>query len=111
MNRTTKIKFPVFNGYEVRVILSRDMTATGVRLGRDLRDCVAAVVTREDKPKVCWLVLGPKGRDPDTVAHEASHAVKALFKCAGVKTDEEAFAYHLGHLVGRIHKFLAKCTN
>lgn len=107
-NRTTRIKFTVFNGYEVRVILARDVVATGRRLHTDLSHAVAALVTREDKPKVAWLVLGPNGRDPGTIAHESSHAIKALFACAGVRTDEEAFAYHLDFLVGRIHKFLKK---
>lgn len=107
-NRRTKVLFPVFNGYEVRVILSQDVKATGRRLNTDLEHAVAALVTNADKPKVSWLVLGPTGRDPGTIAHESAHAIKALFTCAGVRMDEETFAYHLDFLVGRIHKFVQR---
>lgn len=107
-NRCTKVRFPVFNGYEVRVILARNVKTTGRKLGTDLADCVAALVTREDKPKVSWIVLGPNARDAGSIAHEASHAIRALFACAGARMDEEAYAYHLDFLVGRIHKFLKR---
>jgi hypothetical protein len=54
-NPTTKIRFPVFRDYEVRVILAKHM-----------------------------------------------------FKVSGARMDDEAFAHHIGYLVGRIHKFLLR---
>lgn len=107
-NRRSRIRFPVFRGFEVRVILSRDLVATGRRLKEedDLSHADAALVVSKKDPMTCWLLLGPDGRDADTISHEASHAVKQLFKSTGVKMDEEAFAYHLGYLVGKVHNFI-----
>lgn len=104
MNRRTKIKFPVFNGYEVRVIISADVRRTARRLGADDGPCVAFFIAGEKKG---WLVL-PKTVDAGTIAHEASHAVAALLSHAGVRRDEETFAYHLDFLVGGIHKFIQR---
>ena len=106
-NRQTDVRFPVFNGYVVRVIQSRDVKKTGQRLRVDLSGAVAAWVTDANKPKRGWLVLGPEP-DEGTIAHEASHAIRALFNMHGVRMDDETFAYHLDYLVGRIHKFLKR---
>ena len=105
-NRRTKVRFPVFNGYEVRVILSRNVPGTCRRLKVD-PDCVACFVP---DGKRGYLVL-PLVPDEGTIAHEASHAVQALFVYVGARRDEEAFAYHLDYLVGRIHKFLKRGTS
>jgi hypothetical protein len=107
MNRRTRIVFPVFNGYEVRVIVSRDVKATGRRLDADLAGCAAAFLTTADKPKLGWIVFGDKP-DEATIAHEASHAVRAIMRYAGARVEDEVFAYHLDYLVGKIHKFLKR---
>lgn len=104
-NRRTKITFPVFNGYTVHVICARDVAATGRRLKEDLSDAEAGFITHPERAGRGWLVFG-KDPAPDCVAHEAFHAVTDLFRYTGVGPDEEAFAYHLDYLVGRIHKFL-----
>ena len=101
-NRRTRIKFPVFNGYEIRVIQARDVEATARRLGCDDGPAIAFYLAYE---KGGYLVL-PKDADAGTVAHECSHAIRELFRCVGANQDEEAFAYHLDYLVGRVHKFL-----
>lgn len=106
MNRTTKVRFPIFSDYEVRIIQARDVTATGRRLHVDLSDAKAAFVyPQPPHDKRGWIVFGMEP-DADVIAHEASHAVRAVFNFVGAKTDNETFAYHLGYLVGRIHKFL-----
>jgi len=105
VNRSTDVKFPVFNGYVVRVIAARDVKATGRRLGTDLTGAMAAFITSTASPKKGWLVLGT-APDEGTIAHEASHAIRALFNAHGARMDDEAFAYHLDFLVGRIHRFL-----
>jgi hypothetical protein len=108
MNRSTKIHFPVFNGYEVRVIVARSMAATGRRLKEpDLKDAEAAFVYKDDKPYMGWLIVQPNA-GADLLAHEASHAVNHLAAYLGTKFDEETFAHHLGYLVGRIHKFIKR---
>lgn len=106
-NRMTSVSFPVFHGYEVRVILAKDVAATGRRLRNDLSNACGGLVTKDEHPMRCWLVLETKA-EPSTVAHEAYHAVKEMFRAMGTGDDEEMFAYHLGHLVGRIHKFMKR---
>lgn len=107
-NRKTRVTFPVFNGYEVRVICAADIRATGRRLGSDLSGADAGFIEHDHTPGTGWLVLGDNPT-PGVIAHEATHAVRALFTFAGVKaTDEEAFAYHLEYLVSRIHKFMGR---
>ena len=106
-NRRTSIRFPIFADFNVCVIVSRDVTRTGHRLGVDLADASAAWVTSTEKPGRGWLVLGLKPSE-DTIAHEAAHAVRHILRYVGARPDDETYAYHLGYLVGRIHKFLAK---
>ena len=106
-NRSTVVRFPVFPGFAVRVIQARDVMRTCRRLGADATPCRAAFITGADSPGLGWLVLG-LAPDPATIAHESSHAVRALFRAHGAKADDEAFAYHLDYLVGRIHKFLER---
>lgn len=105
-NRRTKVRFPIFSGYEVRVILSDDLIRTGQRLGIDLSGAGAAYV--EDRAMLKgWLVFSTNPT-AGTISHEASHAVRAMFNTVGARTDNETFAYHLGYLVDRIHKFLKR---
>jgi hypothetical protein len=104
-NRQTRVCFSIYGNYEVRVIVARDIVRTGKRLGADLTGAAGAFIDRADAPGVGWLVLEPDA-DAAIVAHEANHAVRAIFRYVGARADDEAFAYHLGYLVGRIHKFL-----
>jgi hypothetical protein len=105
MNKRTDVRFPVF-GYTVRVIVARSIQRSGAKLGADLSGALAGFIyPGEDNPKRSWIVL-PLDADEATVAHEASHAVRAMLNFAGARTDNETFAYHLDFLVGRIHKFL-----
>jgi hypothetical protein len=108
-NRSTRVVFPVFSGFAVRVVLARNVAATGKRLGEksDLSQAAAAFISSSTPTLVGWLVFEVMP-DPGTIAHEASHAVRALARHVGTNFDEETFAYHLGHLVGHIHKFLEK---
>lgn len=106
MNKSTTIRFPVFSDYSVRVILSRNIAGTGRRLGVDLTGCLGAFVTHGDSKTSHLILAAPP--DPATIAHESSHAIRALFRFTGAKADDEAFAYHLDYLVGRIHKFLER---
>ena len=105
-NRRTSVTFPVFSGYKVSVIHARNIENTGRRLRVDMAGCAAAYVSDPDV-KGGVIVLGPDA-DEATVAHEASHAIRAMLAWAGARNDNETFAYHLDFLVGRIHKFLRK---
>lgn len=109
MNRRTVVRFPVFSGYEVRVILSANPVRTAARLGAGSDYCVACFIPADPGAPfpVAYLIL-PLAPDEGTIAHECAHAVRAIFKRAGVRNDDEAFAYHLDYLVGRVHKFLGR---
>jgi hypothetical protein len=107
-NRCTTVKFPIFSGYKVRIILSNNIKTTCRRLGHpDVYPCEACFIPGEYK---CWLVFSAQP-DEGTIAHEASHAIQELFRTVGSRRDEESFAYHLDYLVGRIHKFLKSSKN
>lgn len=104
-NRRTKIRFPIFADFEIAVICTHDLVKTGKRLKEKLEHAEAAYVYKKERPGYGWLIFGPNPT-PELIAHEASHAVRDLFKFAGVGNDNEAFAYHLGHVVRRLHRFL-----
>jgi hypothetical protein len=106
INRQTRVKFPVFN-YEVRVIFSRNIQATGRGLRVDLTGDAAAWVTNDEHPNTGWLVL-PTSPDAGTIAHEASHAIREMLESRGATLDNETFAYHIDFLVGRIHRALKR---
>lgn len=104
-NRRTTVRFESFNGHTVHVILARDVRRTAKRLDAELdAGTLAAYVQSHDGSKR-HLVFTPDA-DAGTVAHEASHAVRAMFAYRGVRNDNETFAYCLDYLVGRIHKFM-----
>jgi hypothetical protein len=100
------VRFPVYK-YEVRVIFSRDLVATGRRLQEpdDLSQAGAGSITQDQHPRTGWLVFGRRPT-PGDIAHEAGHAIYALAKCVGTTLDEETFCYHQAALVERIHQFL-----
>lgn len=111
MNRKLTIRFPVFSGLELRVVFSRDVKRTGARLQSDLDGARGGFVPNVGQsiggwyPGVFgWFVL-ESAPDAATVAHEASHAVRALFRHVGVPAAEETLAYHLDYVVGKIHAF------
>lgn len=109
MNRRTNIIFHAMNKRVLRVIQAKDVKRTMHRLGFPDFDCVACFVhagaDRKPGTPFGWIVFD-ENPDEATVAHESSHAVRALFAGLGVRNDSETFAYHLDFLVGRIHKFI-----
>ena len=103
--RKTKIVFPVFNGFQVRVILSSNVENTARALHSSAEDCDAVCITEETKPGMCWLVF--EVTPPvDVIAHEAYHAVVAMLQWAGAKREEEVVAHHVGYLAGKIYDFV-----
>ena len=51
----------------------------------------------------CYIVL-KYNATPSHITHEAYHCVVNLFKWISASQEEELFAYHLGYVVGLIHK-------
>jgi len=110
-NRRTDIIFHALNECILRVIQAKDVKRSLHRLCVPNCDCAAAFVSagadRKPGTPYGWIVFGENPTE-SIVAHEASHAVRALFVSLGVRNDDETFAYHLGFVVDRIHKFLKR---
>lgn len=107
-NRRTRILFPIFAEFEVRVIVAKDMARTARALREpEVANAEAAFVSKDDQPGYGWLVVQPDA-DAGLIAHEVHHAIKALERFLGTEFDEETFAHHQGYLVKRVFKFLAK---
>lgn len=105
-NRTTRLLFEVLSGYELRVIISKDVAATGRRLREDLKLARSAFVFKDDPPGVGWLVLS-EDATPGLIGHEVYHAVVAILKHHGAKLDdEEQVAYWLEHIIDRVYRFM-----
>lgn len=103
-NRRGRLSFTVFE-YTFHVIQSNNIQRTGKRLKVDLTGAYAAFCTNPDKPQSGWLVFGFDAT-PGIIAHEAAHGIRQMLINAGVRIDDEVFAYHLHHLVSYLHKFL-----
>lgn len=107
-NRRTKVKFPVYNNYTITVIEARNLVLTGQRLNCEISPNDGAMFIEHPTYSLrSWLLFEPNP-SPGYIAHEASHAIRAMFNSVGVRNDDETFAYHHGHLVERLHKFLKK---
>lgn len=105
-NRRTKIRFPVYNKYTITVIHSKNLLRTGKAVGVDLTNCGACFVEHPTRSLRSWLLFEVGNVNEMIIAHEASHAIRSMFRKVGVRCDDETYAYHLGHLVERLHKFL-----
>lgn len=106
-NRSTTVRFAALGGHIVRVILSRSVHRTGLRLGEDIDEqTIAIYIEKEVGDRIRrTIIFGPEP-SAAIIAHEAAHAVRAMLKHRGVRNDDEVFAHHLAYLVDRIHKFL-----
>lgn len=115
-NRRTTVRFPVFNGFSIIVILSQNAPLTSSRLrvrrmeGDDMDEHeAAAFIYDDDNPARCWLVFSVNDIDEGLVAHECLHAVQHMLRYVRVRVDDEELnAYHQGYLVNQIHKLLKR---
>lgn len=107
-NRSTRFYFEILGGYELRIIISHDIVASGKRLREDLRNAAAAFVDKDNQPGIGWLIFPPEAT-PGLIAHESYHAVVAILKYHGASlSDEEQVAHWLTHIVDRVHAFIHK---
>jgi hypothetical protein len=102
----TWITFEVMGNFQIRLILTNDFDKSAIaRLGYTIR---------EGKDAFCYHIKG-EGRsyifldlnsDEATVAHECWHIIHRIMTWCGVADmDDEVIAYHLDHLVGKVHEF------
>jgi hypothetical protein len=105
-NKSTRFLFEVLSGYELRVIITSNITSTGRRLSEDLKNTAGGFVYKPERPGIGWLVLPPNA-SPGLIAHEAYHATLDLLKHHGASpTDEEQVAHWLEHITDRVYRFI-----
>jgi hypothetical protein len=106
IERCHELKFDAF-GYRVRVIFTNDVVASRIKRDRILGKYDGSYASglhswSADKAQ-SYLFLGADAR-PCTIAHESWHAVRRMLLFCGAELENEVVAYHLGYLVGEIHK-------
>jgi hypothetical protein len=99
------VYFDVWKFY-VRVVLTNDLALSIRKLDPEAaKDPGPMTMHSITRPNRCCIVL-PVDTSDGTLAHEAWHAVRRMFRYAGAELENETVAYHLGHLVEKIHKML-----
>jgi hypothetical protein len=100
------IHFPIF-GYKIIVVFTADLRRECKRLSREDPDPEAVALTVMNSDGFSHILL-PHNTGAESIAHEAFHAVYHLMTRAGAELEDEVIAYHLGHVVGLIHKWRNK---
>lgn len=101
------IQFEFLSGYVAHVIFSDDIVRSctnryGTCSARDTAEAFVRHSTFEGRTHMFF----PMTATEEDIAHEAWHVIYHMFDWVGAKDfDNEITAYHLGHLVGKIHKF------
>jgi hypothetical protein len=99
------VVFPVFSRYGVHVVFTDDIARSKKhRYGND-RDCDNAEAMHIPNVGGTSYLLFKYDAGPRIIAHECWHAVRGLLLWVGAELDNEVVAYHLGYLVGEVHKF------
>jgi hypothetical protein len=103
------LRFPVWSGYRVYVVFTEDIAKSRMaRYGTVGNAPGADALFTRGAGGYGHLFYKPAAA-AGVIAHEAWHALWAMFKWAGVKKwDNETVAYHLGYLVGTVSRFQAK---
>lgn len=103
--RIKTVRFPVFVGYEVKIVITDDVVKS-----RKLRDKIlgepyqyfetahAMHAWPLDGQGISWLFFKPDV-EAGTIAHECWHCVRRLMKWLGSELENEIVAYHLAYLV------------
>lgn len=110
METKTTIPFPLYN-YRIYVIFTDDLVKTADKLAdqgklvknHGIDDTTDGFHVRMPNQSYSYIVLKYTA-DPNQITHEAYHSVVNMFRWISAAHEEELFAYHLGYLVGLIHK-------
>lgn len=105
-----KVKFPVFSGYTIHVVLTSDLRASHVSRYGDggLADDASTAAFYTSAGTGHSHLFCTKDAPAGILTHEAWHAIYGMFEWAGAELDNESVAYHLGYLVDKIAQFQAK---
>jgi hypothetical protein len=110
------IRFPILANFTVNVVITTDMQLSINRRNGILSPCTVGKNALGSTWKhgvggVIFIFLHKdvgKNVEPSTIAHECFHAVRTLMSNIGAEVEDELWAYHLGYLVGEVHKLLEK---
>lgn len=98
-----KITFPVFN-YKAYVIFTNNILRECMRLTKGEPEEDTKALTVINTQGFCHILL-PHDVSAENIAHEACHVVNHIMVWTGAAIEDEVFAYHVGHIVGRITKW------
>jgi hypothetical protein len=104
------IPFPPYD-YRVYVLFTDDIIASADKLAdegiltanHNIDDTTQAFCVKPRNRSFGYVVLQFSAK-PMHIAHESYHAVSSIMKWIGAAHEEEVMAYHIGYLVGLIHK-------
>lgn len=107
--RSITIIFPVFNDYNIEIVVSSDAMKS-----RQKRNSVygkyeglfSALHSFNGLGNAC-IIFPEKNYGLVDVAHECCHAVHAMMDWASVE-DQECLAYHMGYLTKQVYDFVRK---
>lgn len=107
--------FPVY-GYRIGIVFADDVRRTVsyyfTNFDWKVEDGIAFHLPFKHESRA--MIFLPFDADPNTIAHECYHGVRRLLQHLGVglyedagveQIDNECVAYHLGYLVGLVHKY------
>lgn len=102
------VHFPVWAEYKVHIVLGESIEKSyAARFGKDddVTDGAAALHRGAGLAGHDGYIFLSYKSDPGQIAHESYHAVRYMIQdWAHGETTNEVVAYHLGHLVDRIHQ-------
>lgn len=105
MQNSFILRFAAFSDYDVTIIFTSDIKAVAKsHKARASKNTAACFITKRVAPLSGWLVFN-RNPSANEIAHEAWHCIFHLMSAVGAKLEDEVVAYHLGYLVGEIHKF------
>lgn len=103
---SSKLSFPAFE-YDVHIVFSSDVVASRIKrddiLGKYDAGPAGGLHSYTPDGSYSYLFISPDAL-PSTIAHEAWHCIRRMMVHCGAELENEVVAYHLGYLVGEIHK-------
>lgn len=102
---TRNISFPVWRTY-IKICFTPDVNASIKWRDNSYTHTDTEAMCMYSDSASCCLVLAMDA-PPAIIAHECWHAIRKMLANQGAELENEVIAYHLGYLVGEVHKFQA----
>lgn len=105
--RSTLVVFPVFNGYNIEIVVAKDVKKAWQRRKKNFPECdsnFSAIHAANESGQAC-IILPDKENRLALIVHECFHATLALMIWANT-VNEETTAYHLGYLTQQVYDFV-----